>query len=168
MRWTSYTIISEGFVHLKDKEFLGMLLENDIEFAAVITDGKNIALEKLTKLDIQNGLDNGDFNDLKEYVERLMKGEKPSELSIKDCVLLDIKDIAYLTAVYKKPYYKDFLKYVKSENIPFNEKLIEAYMQSTVSVYADKTQTKYATECESYSFTKIIINTVLFPDILKL
>lgn len=124
---SSYTIISDGFVHLKDKEFLGMLLENDIEFAAVITDGKNISLEKLTKLDIQNGLDNGDFNDLKEYVDRLMKGEKPSELSIKDCVLLDIKDIAYLTAVYKKPYYKDFLKYVKSENIPFNDKFIEAY-----------------------------------------
>lgn len=124
---SSYTIISEGFVHLKDKEFLGMLLENDIEFAAVITDGKNISLEKLTKLDIQNGLDNGDFNDLKEYVERLMKGEKPSELSIKDCVLLDIKDIAYLTAVYKKPYYKDFLKYVKSENIPFDDNFTRAY-----------------------------------------
>lgn len=124
---SSYTIISEGFVHLKDKEFLGMLLENDIEFAAVITDGKNISLEKLTKLDIQNCLDNGDFNDLKEYVDRLMKGEKPSELSIKDCVLLDIKDIAYLTAVYKKPYYKDFLKYVKSENIPFDDNFTQAY-----------------------------------------
>lgn len=124
---SSYTIISEGFVHLKDKEFLGMLLDNDIEFAAVITNGKNITLEKLTKLDIQNGLDNGDFNDLKEYVERLMKGEKPSELSIKDCVLLDIKDIAYLTAVYKKPYYKDFLKYVKSENIPFDDNFTRAY-----------------------------------------
>ncbi len=124
---SSYTIISKGFVHLKDKEFLGMLLDNDIEFAAVITNGKNITLEKLTKLDIQNGLDNGDFNDLKEYVERLMKGEKPSELSIKDCVLLDIKDIAYLTAVYKKPYYKDFLKYVKSENIPFDDNFTRAY-----------------------------------------
>lgn len=136
---STYTIISEGFVHLKDKEFLGMLLENDIEFAAVTTDGKNITLEKLTKLDIQNGLDNGDFNDLKEYVDRLMKGEKPSELSIKDCVLLDIKDIAYLTAVYKKPYYKDFLKYVKSENIPFNDKFIEAYEE-----YVHKCKMKFS------------------------
>lgn len=90
---SSYTIISDGFVHLKDKEFLGMLLENDIDFAAVITDVKNISLEKLTKLDIQNGLDNGDFNDLKEYVERLMKGEKPSELSIKTAFSLTLRTL---------------------------------------------------------------------------
>lgn len=163
-----------------------MLLENDIDFAAIITDGKNISLEKLTKLDIQNGLDNGDFNDLKEYVERLMKGEKPSELSIKDCVLLDIKDIAYLTAVYKKPYYKDFLKYVKSENIHFDDNFAQAYedyvhkckMKFTIRVYPRRRKicTKFpcwfdynvpdnkAQEVVEIDLTKVVGNEVEYAD----
>lgn len=90
-----------------------------------------------------SGLENGDFNDLKEYVEMLLKGEKPQKVSIKDCILLDIKDVAYLTAVYKKPYYKEFLQYAKSENIPFDDKFLDAYeeyvhkckMKFTIRVY---------------------------------
>ena len=101
-----YTFIVDGFVHLKDKEYLEMLFENDVEFAIAKCEDKQYTLEKLEKKDLMSGLENGDFNDLKEYVEMLLKGEKPQKVSIKDCILLDIKDVAYLTAVYKKPYYK--------------------------------------------------------------
>lgn len=138
-----YTVIIDGFVHLKDSEYLKMLVENNIEFAAVNIEDKAVTLEKLTKVDVQNGIDNGDFNDLKKYVDRLSKGEKPSKLSVKDCILLDIKDISYLTAVYQKPYYKEFLRYVKSENIPFDDNFLQAYedyvhkckMKFTAKVY---------------------------------
>lgn len=140
---SQYTVIIDGFVHLKDSEYLKMLVENDIEFATVNIEDKAVTLEKLTKVDVQNGIDNGDFNDLKEYVDRLSKGEKPSKLSVKDCILLDIKDISYLTAVYQKPYYKEFLRYVKSENIPFDDDFLQAYedyvhkckMKFTAKVY---------------------------------
>ena len=93
-----------------------MLFENDVEFAIVKCEDKQYTLEKLEKKDLMSGLENGDFNDLKEYVEMLLRGEKPQKVSLKDCVLLDIKDVAYLTAVYKKPYYKEFLQYVKEHS----------------------------------------------------
>lgn len=140
---SKYTFIVDGFVHLKDKEYLEMLFENDVEFAIVKCGDKQYTLEKLEKKDLMSGLENGDFNDLKEYVEKLLRGEKPQKVSLKDCVLLDIKDVAYLTAVYKKPYYKEFLQYVKSENIPFDDKFLDVYeeyvhkckMKFTVMVY---------------------------------
>lgn len=138
-----YTVIIDGFVHLKDKEYLAMLTENNMEFAAVTEENKTYSLEKLRKEDLTNALESGDFNDLKEFTEKLLRGEKPQKYSIKECVLLDIKDIAYLTAVYKKPYYKDFLKYVRLENIPFDGDFINAYeeyihrckMKFTIRVY---------------------------------
>lgn len=138
-----YTFIVDGFVHLKDKEYLAMLFENDVEFAIVKCEDRQYTLEKLERKDLMRGIENGDFNDLKEYVEMLLRGEKPQKVSLKDCVLLDIKDVAYLTAVYKKPYYKEFLQYVKSENILFDDKFLEAYeeyvhkckMKFTIRVY---------------------------------
>lgn len=115
---SQYTFIKNGFVYLKDKGFLEMLLENDAEFAVAKVEDRKYSLDKLTKNEVEAA-------------------------SLEQCVLLDIKDVAYLTAVYKKPYYKEFLQYVKSEKISFNDKLIEAYeeyvhkckMTLTIRVY---------------------------------
>lgn len=115
---SQYTFIKNGFVYLKDKGFLEMLLENDAEFASAKLEDRKYSLDKLTINEVEAA-------------------------SPEQCVLLDIKDVAYLTAVYKKPYYKEFLQYVKSENIPFDDKLLDVYeeyvhkckMKFTVRVY---------------------------------
>lgn len=181
-----YTFIVDGFVHLKDKEYLAMLFENDVEFAIVKCEDRQYTLEKLERKDLMRGIENGDFNDLKEYVEMLLRGEKPQKVSLKDCVLLDIKDVAYLTAVYKKPYYKEFLQYVKSENIPFDDKFLEAYeeyvhkckMKFTIRVYPRRRRicTKFpcwfdynvpdnkAQEVVEIDLTKVVGNEVEYAD----
>lgn len=115
---SQYTFIKNGFVYLKDKGFLEMLLENDAEFANAKLEDRKYSLDKLTKNEVEAA-------------------------SPEQYVLLDIKDVAYLTAVYKKPYYKEFLQYVKSENILFDDKFLDAYeeyvhkckMKFTVRVY---------------------------------
>lgn len=115
---SQYTFIKNGFVYLKDKGFLEMLLENDAEFASAKLEDRKYSLDKLTINEVEAA-------------------------SPEQCVLLDIKDVAYLTAVYKKPYYKEFLQYVKYENIPFDDKFLDAYeeyvhkckMKFTVRVY---------------------------------
>lgn len=115
---SQYTFIKDGFVYLKDKDFLEMLLENDAEFANAKLEDRKYSLDKLTKNEAETA-------------------------SPEKCVLLDIKDVAYLTSVYKKPYYKEFLQYVRSEKIPFNDKFTEAYeeyvhkckMTLTIRVY---------------------------------
>lgn len=115
---SQYTFIKNGFVYLKDKGFLEMLLENDAEFASAKLEDRKYSLDKLTINEVEAA-------------------------SPEQCVLLDIKDVAYLTAVYKKPYYKEFLQYVKSENIPFDDKFLDAYeeyvhkckMKFTIRVY---------------------------------
>lgn len=118
---SQYTFIKNGFVYLKDKGFLEMLLENDAEFASAKLEDRKYSLDKLTINEVEAA-------------------------SPEQCVLLDIKDVAYLTVVYKKPYYKEFLQYVKSENIPFDDKFLEAYeeyvhkckMKFTIRVYPRK------------------------------
>lgn len=107
----SYTNIIDGFVYLKDKEFLDELSEHGIEFG-------NVSDNRIQKTD---------------------------NVTL-DSILLDIKDFAYLTTVYKQPYYKDFLEYVRSENIPFDDELLKAYegfvhkckMNFVVKVYPRK------------------------------
>lgn len=105
----SYTAVRGGFVFVKNKSFLTLLLESGEKMGYM--DGGKIRV--LDKEEIINGF--SDTENLSDMIDG-SDGEIPDMP-----FLLDLNNAACIMEIYGKPYSTEFIYYAKEEKIPFDE-----------------------------------------------
>lgn len=127
---SSHTVIRNGFVFVKDVDFL-TLLANVGEPMGQFRDGKLITLTGEQFLSGMNA----------EIIERELNEPKP-----KMPFLLNLINAYYIQEIYNKDYCVEFITHAKAEGIPFDDNFADEYskyireckLQITVSAIARK------------------------------
>lgn len=115
----TYAVIHKGFLHITSRDFLTLYIETGEPMGRFDDDGK---IKVLKSEEIIN-----DLKDEKRELDEVIAEAEAKNVRSDLAFCLNLKNFLYIKELYGKPYFVEFIKYAKSEGIPFDGSLTEKY-----------------------------------------